>query len=113
MTRQEWLKNQSKNEEVTFIIAKAVKDEGSTMYHHEYRTTPIRTVSEWLKGDDGYVVINTDHPPIDITGSWEKFYRSGRLKCVVITTKEDLYKLYGREQGETMLKYYEETCRNQ
>ena len=29
MTRYEWLENQNKNEDVTFIIAKAVKDDYS------------------------------------------------------------------------------------
>lgn len=112
MTRTEWLNTLNKNEEVTFIIAKAVKDDCSGMYHHEYRTTPIRPVYEWLQSEDGYVVINTDHPPIDISGSWDKWYRSGRLKCAVITTDDDLYKLYGDKQGDEMIAYYDRKCRN-
>lgn len=112
MTRQEWLKTLNKNENATFIIAKAVKDDYSPMYHNEYRTTPIRPVYEWLQSEDGYVVLNTEHPPIDITGNWEKWYRSGRLKCAVITTEDDLYKMYGDKQGEEMLKYYDSTVRN-
>lgn len=103
MTRQEWLENLNKYDEVTFIIAKAVKDDNSPMYHTEYRTTPIRAVYEWLHREDEYVVINTDHAPIDVTGNWGKWYRSGRLKCAIITTKEDLYKMYG-EWAEQMLQ---------
>lgn len=112
MTRKEWLETLNNNDEVTFIIAKAVKDDYSEMYHNEYRTTPIRPAYDWLNVDeDRYIVLNTDHPPIDITGNWGKWYRSGRLKCAVITTKEDLYKMYGGKQAEKMLSYYEGTCR--
>ena len=112
MTRYEWLENQNKNEDVTFIIAKAVKDDYSPMYHTEYRTTPIRPVYEWLRFDDRYVVLNTDHPPIDVTGNWGKWYKRGRLKCAVITTIEDLYKMYG-EPAEKMLQQSGGTVRNQ
>ena len=112
MTRKEWLETLNKNEDVTFIIAKAVKDDYSPMYHKEYRTTPVRAVYEWLQGEDGYVVLNPDHSQIDVTGNWGKWYRNGRLKCAVITTKEDLYTMYGDKQGEEMLKHYDGTCRN-
>lgn len=112
MTRKEWLENLNKNEDVTFIIAKAVKDESSPMYHTEYRTTPIRPAHEWLSVDDRYVVINPDHPPIDITGDWGKWYRNGGLTCAIITTIEDLYKMYGSKQGDEMLRHYDDVCRN-
>lgn len=106
MTRIQWLETLNKNENVTFIIMKAVKDDYSPMYHAEYRTTPIRGVYEWLQSEDGYIVINRDHPPIDVTGNWEKWYRGGRLKCAIITTEDDLYKMYGDKQGEEMIEYY-------
>ena len=112
MTRKEWLKTLSKNEEVTFIIARAIKDDYSPMYHKEYRTTPIRPVYEWLQSEDGYVVINADHPPIDVTGNWGKRYNSGRLKCAIITTEDDLCKMYGDKQGLEMLKHYDGIIRN-
>lgn len=114
MTRKEWLETQNKNDEVTFIIAKAVKDENSPMYHYEYRTTPIRAVWDWLNGsnNDKYIVINTDHPPIDITNGWGNWYKRGSLKCAIITTNEDLFKMYSGEQAERMIEYYDRICRS-
>lgn len=113
MTRKEWLETLNKNEDVTFIIMKAVKDDYSPMYHDEYKTTPIRPVYEWLQTDDDrYIVINPDHPPIDVTGNWGKWYGSSGLKCAIITTREDLYTIYGSKQGEEMIEHYDEVCRN-
>ena len=112
MTRKEWLENKNKNDEATFIIARAVKDDGSAMYHTEYKMTPVRTVWEWLTSKDEYIVINSDHAPIDVTGNWGRWYESGRLKCAIITTKDELYKMYGSEQAEKMLQHYASTVRN-
>lgn len=112
MTRKEWLERLRMNDEVTFIIAKAVKDDYSPMYHNEYRTTPIRTVSDWLSSEnDKYIVINADHSPIDITNGWVNWYKTGDLKCAIITTTDDIYTLYGEKQGSKMIEYYDRVCR--
>ena len=78
MNAREYLEKQNATQAVTFIVARAVKDEespaykefyntskkypwdrltpnpklkGSPGYHVEYLQTPIRTVSEWLQND--------------------------------------------------------------
>ena len=51
MKLREWLETKGKNEQATFVIAKAVKDEHAPGYHYEFRETPIFTVWEWLDGE--------------------------------------------------------------
>ena len=115
MKVKEWLESKGKNEQATFIIAKAVKNDGSSFYHYEYHTTPIYAVWEWLKGDIGekYIVINADHSPIDIVGGWTNWYKGGHLHCAVITTEEDLYTGKSKEQAERMVAYYDKEVRKQ
>jgi len=115
MKLTEWLKSKGKNEQATFIIAKAVKYDNSSIYHNEYRTTPIYCVWEWLKGDTGekYIVINADHSPIDISGGWTNWYKGGHLQCAIITTEEDLYREMGEEQAKRMLDWYDRETRKQ
>ena len=115
MKLTEWLQSKGENEQATFIIAKAVKNDYSPMYHNEYRTTPIRSVWEWLEGDTGekYIVINADHAPIDISGGWTNWYKSGILHCAVITTEADLYTQYSETQAKEMLEWYDKEVRKQ
>lgn len=96
---------------VTFIKQVSVKDEASPFYHSEYKTTPIFSGWEWLRNDRicDYLVINADHPPIDVIGGWHNWYRDGHLKCAVITTEAELRKLYSEEQTQRMIAYYERT----
>lgn len=113
MTIREYLqKNEFDNSaDVTFIVQRAVKDDGSP-YHSEYRTTSVRTVLEWLEGEefvDAYIVINADHPPIDVSGTWNNWYKKGLLRCAVVTTEEELLKLYGENQGRDMVDFYKRT----
>ena len=76
-----------------------------------YRTTPIHSAWEWLNNDDlcDYLVINADHPPIDVNGGRTIRYRQGRLHCAMITTEAELLKHYGEKQGRDMIAYYERT----
>ena len=77
-----------------------------------YRTTPIHSAWEWLNNEylcDDYLVINDDHPPIDVNGGWILRYRQGRLHCAMITTDAELLKQYGEKQGRDMIAYYERT----
>lgn len=79
-----------------------------------YSTAPVRSAWEWLDDDvfcDGYLVINADHAPIDVGGVWGARYRSGHLRCAVITTEAALLEQYGEEQGREMVAYYERTVR--
>ena len=114
MKLREWLDRQGTTD-VTFIIAKAVKDERSPMYHNEYRETSISQVWELKRSPwvDKYIVINANHPPIDITGSWVSKFNKGHLKCAIITTEQDLHTLYCGEQAESMISYYDKTVREQ
>lgn len=113
MKVKEWLHTKDKNTNVTFIIAKAVKDETSPFYHTEYRTTPIRSVWEWLEGEtaENYIVIKADHPPIDATGSWNDWYLKSHLLCAMIATEQDLITRYGEKQGNEMIEYYDNKLR--
>ena len=115
MKLTEWLQSKGQNEQATFIIAKAVKDDNSPFYHTEYRTTPIYNVWEWLKTEtaEKYIVINADHSPIDITNGWVNWYKGGRLQCAIITTEEDLYTEMSKAQAERMIAYYDREVRKQ
>lgn len=117
MNAREYLQKMDPNRQVTFVIARAVKDDASPYYHYEFRTTPIRAAWEWLEenasgrfGDD-YLVINADHPPVDITGLWVRDYKAGRLSCAMLTTEAELHRMYSKEQAERMIRYYEQTVR--
>lgn len=113
MKLREWLESKSKGQNVTFIISKVVEDKNTHGYHEEYLTTSIRSAWEWLEGEipDKYVVLCKDHTPIDITGVWNNWYKSGRLDCAVVTTEEDVLKKYGENQGRERLRIYDEVAR--
>lgn len=113
MKLTEWLQNKGKNESATFVIAKAVKDDSSPLYYFEYKTTPIRTVWEWLEGNTGeeYIVINADHPPIDVTGNWVRHYKNGWLQCAMITTEQDMFTKYSGKQAQDMIEWYDKEVR--
>lgn len=96
-------------QQFTFTIAKSVKDSNTPFYHNEFRQTPIRDIKEWLDGTsiDKYIVINPDSMPIDITGNWCNWYKSGRLICCIVTTIEDLeLQLKDKDQLARMIKHY-------
>lgn len=114
MKIREYLEKIEKHTDVTFIIQRSIKDDHAPFYHNEFQTTPIRTNQEWLEGEgfiDNHIVINQDHPPIDVTGTWVNWYMAGRLKCAVVTTEEDLIRHYGEKQGRDMIAYYNRTVK--
>lgn len=116
MKVKEWLESKGKNEQATFIIERAVKDDATPFYHDEYRTTPIRSVYEWLDSTtaEKYIVINADHAPIDVSnGGWTNWYKGGHLHCAVITTEEELYKHYSETQAKEMIEWYDKKVREQ
>lgn len=113
MKLKEWLQSKGQNEQATFVIAKAVKWEHAPGYTFEYKTTPIKCVWEWSESSsaDKYIVINADHPPIDETGDWVRWYKQGRLMCAMITTEEDVRTMYSEKQAADMLAFYDRKVR--
>lgn len=113
MKLREFLQENGRNIQYTLVIQKTVKDEHSPFYHDEYKTTPIYSTWEWLQSSciDKYIVINRDHPPIDVTGCWLNWYNKGNLGCCVVTTEEDLILHYGEKQGKDMIDYYDRKIR--
>lgn len=113
MLLREFLKNEDKYTDYTFVIAKTVKDEHTPFYHHEFYQTPINTVHEWLKGEtpDKYIVVKKDQAPVGVHDLWDNNYKKGWLKCCIITTETDLRTMYSEKQANDMLKYYDELMR--
>ena len=113
MKLTEWLQSKGQNDSATFVIAKAARWEGAPGHTFEYKTTPIRTVWEWLEGNTGekYIVINANHPPIDVTGNWVRWYEKGRVLCAMITTEEDVRTIYSEKQAEDMLDMWDREVR--
>lgn len=108
MTVREYLKKHQNEASITFIRQKAVKDEHSPFYHSEYSTAPIYSAYEWAQHEKvcENLVINADHPPIDANGMWGNWYKQGNLLCAMITTEEELIKMYGEKQGRDMIEHY-------
>ena len=109
----EFLSEQNENNLYTFTICEC-KRESTNLTNKIYRQTPLMTIWEWLKGDylNKFIVINANHPPIDITGNWVKVYNKGWLKNCIITTEKDLIEGYGEKQGKEMIEYYDKKVRN-
>lgn len=111
MTVREYFKRYGNGEnvhgirEVTFIIAKAEKDEHSPYNHPVYTTTPIRVVGEWMESKImDYIVLNDCQPPIDwMSGAmWKHQFKRGWLTSMLIISREELCKLYSEEQAASM-----------
>jgi hypothetical protein len=112
MKVKEYLKKYNVTGDVTFIIAKAEKDENTPFYHSAYVTTPI-THATWLEDKCprmlDYVVLNDHQPPIDwLSGSnWNMPYSKGWLRCMLVTTEEELKKMYSEEQAKSIERFCE------
>lgn len=99
---------------LTFVMAKAIKDENAPSYDLYYRNTPIRSIWEWQNSKVmDYYVLNENHPPIDYTGAWHNWYNNGKghLMCMVVISKEDLELIYGEKQAAEHIAYREEVIR--
>lgn len=112
MTVKEYFNRYLKdNDSVTFIVAKAEKDKATPFYHQVYSTTPIYCVWEWLKNDKmvDYIVLNDKQAPIDwLSGAmWNNQFNCGHLTSMLIISKEELHKLYSKEQADSIEKYIE------
>lgn len=115
MTVREFIVKTGTRCDRTFIVQKSVKDEASPFYHDEYGTTSVQHSNEWLRGTfvDTHIVIVADHPPVDVTGAWHNWYKSGHLRCAVVTTEADLITHYGEAQGRDMIAMYDREVRKQ
>lgn len=111
MTVKEYFNRYLKdNNSVTFIVAKAKKDDATPFYHPVYSTTPILCVWEWMETDIvDYIVLNNNQAPIDwLSGAmWIHQFNCGHLTSMLIISKEELHKLYSKEQADSMEKYIE------
>ena len=107
MKIKEYLQEQNNYQDITFIITN-----GTT-----YRTTPIRTVEEWMDSTGGileYVILNAEQPPIGWGSavSWIDKYNRGILKCLLVISEEDFKNCYPREeQYERLLDMVDKDAR--
>lgn len=116
MTVKEFLKAAgiSSTQSLTFIIEEQVKDESSFSYRSSYRTTPIRSVYEWLDSKTAnYIVLNPKQPPIETitTKFWFDRFNSGFLMCMLVTPEEEIRKQYSSTQAPEMINMYDEEVR--
>ena len=109
MKLREYLEQAGDNDDYTFIISKAVPNAHGNGYHAEYYQTPIRRAWEWMSSGapDKYIMVKTSHPPIDLTGTWSRWYKNGRIRCCIITTEEAVHAIHPWEEQalETLEKY--------
>lgn len=109
MTVKEYLEKMQGDPMVTFIIAEA-HHEVASFWGYRYRTTPLQMKRDWLESTEwceSFLVINADHPPIDVTGSWINGYKRGFYKCAMIVKPEEMRKTYRSEQQyNEMVDFY-------
>lgn len=94
--------------EVSFIIAKAVKDDTTPLFHPEYKTSSLLQHFESdISNYDDYLILNYNAMPLDwLSGApWGNAVRRGRAKCLLIINREDLITLYSEEQANSTIKY--------
>lgn len=107
MLVKEYLQNFNPHDDVTFIIVKAVKDEGTPFHHPEYKTTPICTISEW-EGSEimNYYILNHKQAPIDwLSGvRWGLQFNRGKLISMLVTSEENIKSLYHERQLKDMIE---------
>lgn len=118
LERYGYTKGSEKFKSLTFILAMEVKSESFNGYVTHYRTTPIRSIEEWISEAsrqtkpafiDRAVMIRDSHMPIEQTnGGWQNHFKSGHLLCFMVEEKEDVYKHYSKEQADRMIEYWEE-----
>lgn len=92
-----------KYESVTFIKARARKDNGTPFYHAEYQTTPINTVEQWQNSRlMDYIVLNDNQPQIEwLCGGYLK-----HVRCMLIISPDDFALLYpSAEQRQDLIDF--------
>lgn len=110
MTVGEYLKRMKKYDEVTFIIARAVKDDHTPYYHEEYHTGSWCSVERVLNNCMAdYIILNDRQPAITwLSGvDWNNDLRRGTLKRnFLVISEADFAKLIpSREQRASLIAY--------
>lgn len=108
MLVKEYLNTLDAYQDVTFIKAVAQKDESSPFYDEVYQTTPIRQAHEWQNTPIAdFYILNDKQCPIDwISGAmWKNLFIKGRLKSLLVISKEDIEKLYSPKQAAEMIDF--------
>lgn len=114
MTVQEFIPRlNNKTTYVTFLVAKAVKDEYTPFYHVEYKTTPLYSTYELKKVAvyKNHIILNDNANSIDwLSGvKWNTLIKHGTAKCMVIINEEDLKILYPDDkQRREMINYIDD-----
>ena len=112
MKFKDYLKAKKPNDDITLIVAKAIKDENTPRYHEAYLKTPIFTAREWGENERACerIILNDKAHSIDwLSGAnWERKINGGFLSCLLVISEEDFAKLLpSKEQRENIVKYIE------
>lgn len=93
--------------EVSFIIAKAVKDNTTPLFHTEYETSSLFHHFENMSYYDDYLILNDKAMPLDWLsgGDWGFAVRRGWAKCLLIISWKDLTTLHGEEDANSIIKF--------
>ena len=112
MTVREYIEKYKINKytDITFVIAKAKKDDASPGYHQEYETTPIRRVCDFFESDImNYYIVNDKQCPIAWkTSSFLNHFNKGWILSFLVISKEDIETLYSPKQAQALIKFIEE-----
>lgn len=114
MTVQEYLPRlNNKITYVTFLVAKAVKDEYTPFYHAEYKTTPLYSTYEFKNAPayKNYIILNDNANSIDwLSGAnWNTLIKHGTAKCMVVIDEEDLKILHpDAKQRRQMINFIDD-----
>lgn len=114
-TFRQLLSVKKKSCDYAFITTRAVKDEHSPYFHPEYDANhPILHSSEVKDGcwADEYLIINPHQCPIDWASGSRWFLRFERndLECLLIIERDELYKLYSKEQADDLIAFIGNQC---
>lgn len=97
----------SPSDHVTMIRMHSVKDSNTPFFHSEYSTTPMWTVSDWMRfgSINDVLILNDEQPPIDwlCGASWVNAYRKGWLKCLLVTDMDSMILQYSEEQAKDLI----------
>lgn len=100
-------------DDVTFIITKAVRDNYSTNYHAEYKTTQTYLAKEWLQGDKykEMNILNDNQPPIIWLSNTQS--NTKPLHSLLIISDDDIEKICGKKQAKNILNTCEKEIKKE
>jgi len=99
----------SANDNVTFIIAEAQKDDNTPFYHPVYKDTPISKVGDCIK-HGWYLELNVlnDHqmPIVWLSGAdWTNWIEKGVTTSFLAISDEDMLLMFSEEQAQHTFDY--------